>query len=170
MPATMIQRGQDGQTLVELLVGLAVTAIVLGALVGVLYTASDRATRWGDRVNSAANGFTLASALQADAHRYYPCPTKDGLDFRAPLTPAGQSPPVAYRVSRADSSGPGAGWVMTRTEDGRSATVGRLAHQPAFSLADGAIHVSGVLIGIPGHPPQPGDMVVYYRPLGSCAS
>ena len=149
--------GQRGQTLVELLVGLAVTAIVLGAMTGLLYTVSDRATRWGDRVNQASNGFALASALQADGHRYT-VPCTNGYVQQLRLSMPGTGAQVTY-ASIGNASD---GWVVTRTEGSRTAaSVGRLRSQPAFSVGGGAIHISEVV--------QTGDMLVYYRPQqGSC--
>jgi prepilin-type N-terminal cleavage/methylation domain-containing protein len=64
---------QRGMTLVELLVGMAVTSILLAGLAGVFLGVSGQYQVWAKRLDHAAIGPGLAASLQADSHRYVVC-------------------------------------------------------------------------------------------------
>ncbi len=123
----MSARGQRGQTLVELLVGITVTGIVLAALAGLLFTVSDRFDHWSSRVQNASDGADVASAIQADGHRYAVCASGSALDFCIPGRCG--SPVVTYDVHTSGST-----YVITRSDSQQDDTfVGRLPDQPQFT-------------------------------------
>lgn len=96
----MRQRWQRGMTLVELLVSMAVTAILLVGLGSALLNVSGRYQSWVDHLNSASTGDALTAGLQADSHRYVPCAAGalgQRLDLCAPDRPG--SVQVTYTVT-----------------------------------------------------------------------
>lgn len=151
----MKPRSQSGQTLVELLIGITVAGMVLAALAGLLYSVSDRFSRWGDRLDTATDGFGLASALQADSHRYVPCPLQvgDELQFCQPTAGCPQAVSYSSQLSRDTYS-------ILRTEGGKSAVVGRARARPQFRGGGGVISVSGISSSL--------NLVVYYAPALVC--
>jgi prepilin-type N-terminal cleavage/methylation domain-containing protein len=158
-------RGQRGQTLVELLIGMAVAGVILGALAGVLYTVGTHSAQWTRQVDEASVGDALAAALQADSHRYPPCASTSGasLTFAAPLTDASvtyhavlASDGTSYVVERSVSASPTVTPTVTLVE--------RLPGQPKFIVSPPTITVSVPNLG------SRGDLVVYYPapPKGYC--
>lgn len=129
-------RDQRGMTLVELLVGMAVSTIVLVGITGVLYGVTSNYQKWIDRVGDASTGTALAAAIQADSHRYVVCRATNKeleLDF---CLPNSTTPAVIYATS---ASGPP--YSIMRTQiNGPSALVtlvGRGHHgQPVFWSED----------------------------------
>jgi hypothetical protein len=157
------RRAQGGQTLVELLVGLAVASVIVGALGGVLFTVSDQFSRWGDRIQAATQGFELAADLQADGHRYVLCS-----GAAAAMPPRGLTfcrltdcSPVATYSSQAQ----GGGFAVVRTVGGRAALVERATGTPSFNVPSAGstliLSVDGVRAGGPvvvyAVPPSEGD-------------
>jgi hypothetical protein len=158
--------GQRGQTVIELLVGMAVTSIVMGVMAGLLYVASDRGSQWADRVNSAADGFALASTLQADLHSYFPCPgdTDSDADPNLILNTPGTTPndrAVLYYAS----GNPAGRHEVTRVQAGplsQTRHVGGAAGQPVYRIQQGVIRIQHVLS-------SGADLLIYFSPLpGSC--
>ncbi len=151
---------QSGETLIELMVGITVAGIILGSLAGLLYTVNDRFEHWGARLDSATDGFSLANALQADSHRYYPCGSGSGPQLQLCVPTSGCTRAVFY-----DSHAQGGTWVITRSEvdTGRTALVGRtrVGNQPQFTAGAGVIQVSNINDSL--------QLVVYYHePVHLC--
>lgn len=115
----MRTRNQRGMTLVELLIGMAVTSLVLIGLAGVLNTVAGRYQDWVDRVGSASTGLGLAASIQADSHRFIACQKPQSVNpYELDLcTPGNSSPVVRYTIS-----GPQQPWTINRTEGGSSAS------------------------------------------------
>ena len=147
-------RGQRGQTLIELLIGVTVASLILGALAGLMYTVNDRFQHWGDRLDSATDGFGIASAIQADSHRYYPCGPSSGLTL-ALCEPTARCQPAVVYASRLQNGG----WVITRQEHGSTTLVDRtrLSTQPTFTVSGAVIQVSAInqalYLSVFYHPP-----------------
>ena len=76
------RRRQQGLTMVELIIGMAVTSILMVGMTGVLFTASSASNNWIDRIETSGTGDVLAAALIADTHHYVACGTSsDELKF-----------------------------------------------------------------------------------------
>ena len=156
----MKPRSQSGQTLVELLIGITVAGMVLATLAGLLYSVSDRFSRWGDRLDTATDGFGLASALQADSHRYVLCHFL-GTEVQFCQPTAGCPQAVSYSSLPLASGGPGLDtYSILRTEGGKSAVVGHARAKPQFRGGGGVISVSGINPSL--------NLVVYYAPVLLC--
>ena len=98
----MRRRGQRGMTLVELLVAMAVTAVVLVGLTGALYDVTGWYQYWANRLDDASTGAALASALQQDSERYPPCHTsRSQISF---CIPGSETAAVTYTISPAGST------------------------------------------------------------------
>jgi prepilin-type N-terminal cleavage/methylation domain-containing protein len=158
VPETVNLTSQRGQTLVELLIGIAITGIVLAAVAGLLYTVSDRFAGWGDRLDSATDGFGLAGALQADGHRYRPCGSGTSLTFCRTVGDCGpRAPAVTYWSTQVG----GKDFVIRRTEGDKVTLVGRAQAAPTFSYDPNAIRVQGISRTLT-------DLVVFYHPPAPC--
>jgi len=158
-----VLRSQSGQTLVELLVGIAITGIVLAAVAGLLYTVSDRFAGWGARLDTATDGFRLAGALQADGHRYRPCGSGTTLTF---CRTVGDCSPTLPAVTYWSTQVGGTEFLIKRTEGDKVALVGRAqaASKPPYFTYDpnaNAIHVQGLSSTLR-------DLVVFYHPPAPC--
>jgi hypothetical protein len=102
--------------MVELIVGMAVTSILLLGITGVVFAANNAYSSWIDRIETSGTGDVLAASLAADSHRYVSCPTSTSqhLDFCLPgscLTNVGTNDPcpqVSYQMS------PAAPFTVTR--------------------------------------------------------
>jgi hypothetical protein len=96
---TSSRHSQAGLSMVELIVGMAVTSILLVGITGVLFSASAAYRNWIDRIETSGTGDVLAASLAADSHRYVICSQSSAqLDFCLPgssSTAAG----VSYRNS-----------------------------------------------------------------------
>jgi prepilin-type N-terminal cleavage/methylation domain-containing protein len=93
----MRRRGQRGMTVVEVLVAMAVTAVVLVGLTGVLSDVTGYYQDWADRLDDASTGAAVASAIQQDSERYIPCHTTSRrLDF---CVPGSNSTAATYAIS-----------------------------------------------------------------------
>ena len=153
-------RGQRGQTLIELMIGIAITGLVLAALGGLLYTVSDRFAGWGKRLDTAMDGFGVASALQADSHRYVVCGSVNGPQLSLCLPTAGCIPKVMYQGTENDGN-----WVITRTEDAKTTLVTRANAAPTFVVdlvqTPGTIKVNGI-------DPSLSVIVYYHAPVRRC--
>ena len=152
-------RGQRGQTLIELMIGIAVTGLVLAALGGLLYTVSDRFAGWGKRLDTATDGFGVASALQADSHRYVVCRSAtDGPQFSFCLPTAGCGPKVTYSGGQRNDGT----WVVTRNDGTKTTLVATADAQPAFVVhTPGTIQVNHVR-------PSLSVTVYYHAPVAAC--
>jgi len=136
---------------------MAVTALILGSLAGVLYTVGSHSLDWAKRVDQASAGDALTAALQADAHRY-PCVSTSAqgtlLTLSAPLADT----PLTYFSHQSSTDGR---WWVARgrgTNPGTGALIDRLPWQPAFNVSP-----SMITIKVP-QPNSRGNLVVYYPP------
>lgn len=128
-------RRQRGMTLVELLVAMAVTAILMVGLAGAFLNATSHYQDWANRINDGSVGDILAANLQADSHRYVLCGPHQfvsqlNLCWTYDLNPADAA--VRYAVSSA------APYIITRQTAQASAAFmarGQTSQQPQF-LAD----------------------------------
>jgi hypothetical protein len=107
--------------MVELIVGMAVTSILLVGITGVLFSASTAYSRWIDRIETSGTGDVLAEALMADSHRYVPCVAgRYELDFCFPKSTSrvaityrnyGSGP---YSIMREEKISPASSRVLAR--------------------------------------------------------
>jgi hypothetical protein len=120
------RRRQAGLSLVELIIGMAVTSLVLSGMVAMVFTLTTSYNRWVVRVGNASSGDVLAAAIQADAHRLIACRASTSeLDFC--LVDATVA--VAYRTQ-----GP-APYTVTRINGGGSQLMVRgLAARPTYHV------------------------------------
>jgi len=132
-------------TLVELLVAMAVTAVVLVGLTGVLYDVTGWYQYWGNRLDDASTGAALASALQQDSERYPPCHTSPAqISFCIPgsetaavtytISPSG----ATYAIYRQDLPG---GPLILMTRNATSHTWFWSDCNPAGGTVSGHVHV-----------------------------
>jgi prepilin-type N-terminal cleavage/methylation domain-containing protein len=163
VPEAVNLQSQRGQTLVELLVGIAITGIVLAAVAGLLYTVSDRFAGWGARLDTATDGFSLAGALQADGHRYRPCGSGTSLTF---CRTVGDCSPTVPAVIYWSTQVGGTDYLIKRTEGDKVTLVGRAQAAPnppwfTYNPNANAIHVQGISSTLT-------DLVVFYHPPAPC--
>jgi Tfp pilus assembly protein PilE len=86
-------RSQAGLSLVELIIGMAVTSLVLSGIVAMVFTLTNSYNHWVGKVGNASSGDVLAAAIQVDAHRLITCgTTSTEQDFCL----VGGTPSVAY--------------------------------------------------------------------------
>jgi hypothetical protein len=126
-------------TLVELLVGMAVTAVVLVGLTGILYDVTSYYQGWADRLGDASTGGALAAALQRDSERSIVCHTTGAhvqqLGFCIAGTPTVtalytiQSGGATFSIYRQEQPPAGPTILMAR---GNVLTVGGAPQQPSF--------------------------------------
>jgi prepilin-type N-terminal cleavage/methylation domain-containing protein len=164
-------QAQSGMTLVELILAMALTAVVLTALVGVVFGANLVTSTWGQRTYLSETAQLLPSSLQADTHRYVPCSGQPaGTDLHLCL-PGGPEM-VTY------SSGPSCPCDLLRTDRqiGSVTLVVRGLEAPvAFAAScttEGAVDRGSVSISVRYHgdaAPQPPVQVFFKAPAGSCA-
>ncbi len=167
--------------MVELIVGMAVTSILLVGLTGVLFSASSAYNGWIDRVETSGTGDVLAAALIADSHRYLTCSTTttSRLDFCLPgsdvcpptttgrLAPCVPSPMVSYQ------SLPGAPYTVMRSVQPSSSRV-MVRDLPApivFRVSCGKAGSGNVDLGFISVQGLPGrsDLRVYFQAAsGEC--
>ena len=161
-------------TLVELLIAMAVTAILMFGLAGVFLNATSHYQDWADRIADGSTGDILAANLQADSHRYVPCGqhqwvTQLNLCTAYDLNPTDAA--VRYAVSSA------APYIVTRQTPSTSAAFmarSQTSRQPQFwvdcsdngSTVSGHIHVYYMRLddGAGGTNPQnvAQNFMVYY--------
>lgn len=156
------RRGQAGLSLVELIIGMAVTSLVLTGVVAIVFTLTNSYNSWVGRIVNASNGDVLAAAIQADAHRLVACPASaNELDFC--LVDGTRS--VAYRTQ-----GP-TPYTVIRVAGARSQVMVRgLGSRPTYHVdCDGTAGAGSGYVetdGISGL----GALRVYFRsPLGPCS-
>lgn len=155
------RRSQAGISLVELIIGMAVTSLVLSGVVAIVFTLTNSYNAWVGRVGNASNGDVLAAAIQADAHRLLACPASTSeLDF----CQVDGTKVVTYRTQ-----GPGPFTVTRSTGVSSQVMVRGLAAGPIYHVdCDGAAGVNSGYVeadGISGL----GALRVYFRsPLGQC--
>lgn len=162
----MSLRSQSGMTLVELMIAMAITAVVLAALAGVVFGANLVSNSWGQRTYLAETAQLLPNALQADAHRFVPCRTGAELDLCLPGGPT----MVAYRASA------GCPCDLLRVDNlGRETVVVRgLAQPPSFTAScaiAGGVDSGVITVLLQYHgdtAPAPPLPVPFSAPLGSC--
>jgi hypothetical protein len=76
------RRSQAGLSLVELIIGMAVTSLVLSGIVAMVFTLTTSYNRWVEKLGNASSGDVLAASIQADAHRLIACRASTSeLDF-----------------------------------------------------------------------------------------
>ena len=167
----MKHRYQRGLTLVELVITMAVTAIVLVGLGGVVFAANEVSNAWGQRTYLSQETPLLPNALQADAHRYPPCdPAGPGSSSLRLCLPSG----VAAVTYAANGACP---CDLMRTDEltgGRTVVVRGLLEQPTFTsacAAAGSVSAGSISLSLRYHgdaaTQQP--VVVYFRaPAGRC--
>jgi hypothetical protein len=123
-------------TLVELLVAMAVTAVVLVGLTGLLYDVTRYYEGWAARVDDASTGSALAAALQQDSQRDVPCHTT-----------AAHLPQISFCVPGTYT----ATAVYTVTTDATTYSIFRQA-QPAGGTILMARGTTAVVQGVPSPP------------------
>jgi Prokaryotic N-terminal methylation motif len=93
------RRSQAGLSIVELIVGMAITSILMLGITGVVFSANTAYSGWIDRIETSGTGDVLAAELAADSHRYVACSKSvNQLDFCIPGA-SGTAPVVSYRTS-----------------------------------------------------------------------
>jgi uncharacterized circularly permuted ATP-grasp superfamily protein len=154
-------RSQAGLSLVELIIGMAVTSLVLSGVVAMVFTLNNSYNTWVGRIANASNGDVLAAAIQADAHRFIACSVSSSeLDFCL----VDGTPAVAYRTVGA------APYTVTRAVGVQSQVMVRgLGARPVYhvdcegnaSAGSGYVETTGIS-GL-------GALRVYFHgPLGQC--
>ena len=64
MPGTLSRhKSQAGLSLVELIIGMAVTSLVLSGVVAIVFTLTHSYNAWVGRIGNASNGDVLAAAI-----------------------------------------------------------------------------------------------------------
>jgi hypothetical protein len=115
-------------TLIELLVGMAVTSILLVGLTSAYFNVSGVYQSWANRLQGASIGTGLAASLQVDAHHYVFCPpTAQGLpapDLYLCSPDDLNTHVVSYHVT---GTGP---WVISRQVGTKTTFMARSATQP----------------------------------------
>jgi prepilin-type N-terminal cleavage/methylation domain-containing protein len=164
-------RDQRGMTLVEMLIAMSVTAIVMVALAGIVFAATEVGITWGQRTYLSQETPLLPNALQADAHRYPPCdPAGSGSSSLHLCLPNGLAA-VSYAANGACPCD------LMRTDEltgARTVVVRGLLEQPAFTTAcapAGSVSAGSISLRLRYHgdavPQQP--VVVYFKaPAGRC--
>ena len=153
--------------MVELIVGMAVTSILLVGITGVLFSASSAYNGWIDRIETSGTGDVLATALAADSHRYVPCPASTAqLDFCLP----GSSPAVTVVSYRSPAPAPYTVLRVVSPTTSRVVVRG-LAAPLAFHVTCrelGNVDVGFIsVLGLPGR----SDLRVYFQTArGDCES
>ncbi len=122
-------------TLVELLVGMAVTSIVLVGLTGALFNVTKFSEIWQGRLDDASTGAALAAALQQDSARSVTCSATNArlstIRFCVPGTGTGPGTGTvtATYTRRLD----GGTWSILRTATGQTILMARgVQSQPEF--------------------------------------
>jgi hypothetical protein len=159
------RRSQAGLSMVELIVGMAVTGVLLLGITGVLFASSAAYNNWIDRIQTSGTGDVLAAALAADSHRYVSCSTSSSqLDFCVPgSSPAPpvvsylSAPPAPYTVLRVASP---SSRVMIRDLSARVAF--HVTCNQAGNVDVGFISVTG----LPGR----SDLRVYFQTASGICS
>lgn len=163
-------RSQSGLTLIELVIGMAITAVVLAALSSVVMGANALSRTWGQRTYLVETAQLLPNQLQADAHRYVPCSvTSAGNELHLCL-PGGREM-VTY------TAGGACPCDLVRTDQvlGSTTVVVRgMTSPPSFTTTcsvQGSVDFGSIAAaltyqgGTAAEPP----VVVYYRaPTGTC--
>lgn len=180
----MTVSSQRAQTLIEVVIAMAIVVLILGTVASVAYAVNDRSQSWHERVTAASAGFSLAAAIQADAHRYVPCVAGTALaelTFCLPTTICAGStvPSVTYLVEKS----PGGPFLVKRRPAAGDTTTllarvrGSGDVAPSFRVErtpsgiSGVIHVYGLRgpappAGWSATDPVPGDLNVAYRAPG----
>jgi pilin/secretion family protein with methylation motif len=155
------RRSQAGLSLVELIIGMAVTSLVLSGIVAMVFTLTNSYNHWVGRIGNASSGDVLAAAIQADSHRLTPCRASTSeLDFclvDATVT-------VAYRTQ-----GP-APYTVTRINGGGSQLMVRgLAARPIYHVdCDGTTGAGSGSIEVDNITGLGPLRVYFHSPLGPC--
>jgi Prokaryotic N-terminal methylation motif len=155
------RRRQAGLSLVELIIGMAVTSLVLSGIVAMVFTLTNSYNHWVGKVGNASSGDVLAAAIQADAHRLVACRASTSeLDFC--LVDATVA--VAYRTQ-----GP-APYTVTRINGGGSQLMVRgLAAGPIYHVeCDGTASAGSGYVEVDGVSGLGALRVYFHSPLGPC--
>lgn len=153
--------------MVELIVGMAVTSILLVGMTGVLFSASNAYNAWIDRIQTSGTGDVLAAALAADGHRYVSCSKSTSqLDFCLP----GASPAVPV-VSYMDPAPAPYSVMRVQSLTTTSLVVRNLSAPLVFHVTcseAGNVDVGFIsVLGLPGR----SDLRVYFQTArGECES
>ncbi len=157
------RRSQAGLSLVELIIGMAVTSLVLTGVVAIVFTITNSYNAWVGRIGNASNGDVLAAAIQADAHRLIPCPSSPSrLDFclvdgTTVAVSYGTNGSAPYTVTRAVAGG--GSQVMARGFGARPTY--HVDCDSSTAVGSGYIEADGIS-GL-------GALRVYFRsPVGPC--
>jgi len=170
---------QEGLSLIELIISMAITSIVLSVLTGVVFGAYQINRTWGQRIYESGAEALLPNALQADAHQFSVCPGSAD-SYRLPMCLPGTSALVATYST--DPGCAGSCDLLRTRADGSATVVARgLTQRPQFSTscAAGSASVAGTLTvtGLAFPPgtgggaipaPQPPLVVYFQAPIGGC--
>jgi hypothetical protein len=153
--------------MVELIVGMAVTSILLVGMTSVLFAASNAYNGWIDRIETSGTGDVLATALAADSHRYVPCSGSPAqLDFCLPGSV--QPVPVVSYLDQAPAP-----YTVMRVVSPRSSRVlvRDLANPLAFHVTCAkASNVDVGFISVSGLPGRSELRVYFQTARGDCVS
>ena len=165
----MKHRGQRGLTVIELIIAMAVTSIVMVALVGIVFAVNQVSTAWGQRTYLSQAAPLLPNTLQADAHRYVPC--NSGVSSSLQLCLPNGQPAVTY------AAGGSCPCDLTRTNQltgSRTVVVHSLLDKPAFTTTcapAGGVTAGSISVQLryQGDAALQAPVVVYFRaPAGGC--
>jgi hypothetical protein len=174
------RRAQTGQTVVELLVGMAVSSLVLGALVGLAFAVQGAFRHWDEPIQQAQvseNIAPLLASIQADGERYIASQSGAELVFCQP----GGEGKVTYEtvrgsmtVQRVSDNGTGATLPGTPTPTPATIVATGLASMPSYSIIpatspspSGAVSTTEVLVTV-GNQVATAYAVYFRGPVGSC--
>ena len=152
--------------MVELIVGMAVTSILLLGITGVVFSANNTYGGWIDRIATSGTGDVLAAALNADSHRYVSCSKSvNRLDFCIPGS-SNTAPVVSYQ-----SSGSPYTVIRTVSPSGSRILVRNLASPLKFRVTcTEAANVDYGFISVLGLPGRTDLRVYFQAAMGECES
>jgi len=180
----MRRRSQAGVTTVELIITMAITAIVLVAASGVLGVANQAYGKWQQPLSDASAApilGILASSIQADSHVYNTCSSSAAeLDFCVPGGAPGDPAQVVV-VVRYKAVPSAAGNNIVRYAGAAPGTsmevVPRLGQAPSFHVfcqpgSTSAPILTGRILVTPinYNGPKPDVTVFFDAPVGGCSS
>lgn len=181
MRATLVRLAsrQDGLSMVELIIAMAITSIVLSVLTGVVFGAYQISRTFGQRVYEGGAQALLPSALQADAHKFGVCPgASDPYALHLCLPGTGA---LVASYSTDPQCASSCDLVRTHADGSTTVLARALTQRPRFSTrcetssgsVAGTLSVTNLAFppGTGGGPipsPQPPLVVYFQAPLGAC--